>query len=140
MTGGSPVAQHVSAPAPAPAPGTRSAPTGSVAVPLPPPPVTAEDQIRETLTVFQDAYNTQNWDAYLELMCSAMRAKFTGTTLDYVKKNRAATGITRIESVTAISITGDTATVVFQGRNEAIGNRSITVRLKLEDGWKICQV
>src|SRR5205807_9410065 len=69
VTAGTPVARHGGAPVSA----TASAPT----TPLVASP-SAEDQIRQTVMTFQDAYNTQNWDAYTELMCSAMRAQFTG--------------------------------------------------------------
>ncbi|SON59758.1 hypothetical protein MSIMFI_01242 [Mycobacterium simulans] len=135
MTGGNPVAERTSAPAT----GTASTPTGTPLAPPPTTTVSAEDQIRETLAAFQDAYNTQNWDAYTELMCSAMRAKFNGPTMDYVKKGRAETGISTI-AVTSIVITGDTATATLQAQNEALGSRVVTMRLKLEDGWKICQL
>ena len=88
---------------------------------------------------FQDAYNTQNWDAYLELMCTAMRAQFSGTAMNYVKKARAQNGVTTIKNISKIAITGDTADVTFDGQNEAMGTHTVSLPLKLEDGWKICQ-
>lgn len=88
---------------------------------------------------FQDAYNTQNWDAYLELMCTAMRAQFSGTAMNYVKKARAQNGVTTIKNISKIAITGDTAVVTFDGQNEAMGTHTVSLPLKLEDGWKICQ-
>ena len=111
-------------------------PTGS---PAPSASPSASDQIRETLMAFQDAYNTQNWDAYLELMCAPMRAKFTGTAMNYVKKGRAQNGVTTVKSITSITITGDTATVSFEGQSEALGTGTITLPFKLEDGWKVCK-
>lgn len=107
----------------------------------PPAPVTtpsAEDQIRQTVTAFQDAYNTQNWTAYTQLMCAAMRTKFTGPVMNYVKKGRAESGLTHI-TITAVTINGDTATAAMNSSNEALGTRSVSLPLKLEDGWKICQ-
>jgi hypothetical protein len=136
VTGGTPVAQHGSASAPA----SAAAPTNSAATPAPPTPVSAEDQIRQTLMAFADAANTQNWDAYLELMCSAMRVKFTGPVMDYVKKGRAESGMTTIKAITSIVITGDTATARMDTENESLGTRSVTMPLKLEDGWKVCQL
>lgn len=131
-TGGAPVAQHSAAPAPA------SIPTSSVAA-QPPTAISDEDQVRETVMAFQDAANSQNWDAYLDLMCAPMRAKFTGTVMDYLKKDRTRTGATTV-TITSVSITGDTATVQLNSHNEAVGSRSVSMRLKREvDGWKMCQ-
>jgi hypothetical protein len=127
VTGGTPVAQHTTMSA------TASAPTTSLITPP-----AAEDQIRQTVMAFQEAYNTQNWDAYTELMCSAMRAKFTGPVMGYVKKGRAETGLTTI-TITTVVITGDTATATMDARNEALGSRTVSLPLKLEDGWKICK-
>ncbi|MGE2814458.1 nuclear transport factor 2 family protein [Mycobacterium heidelbergense] len=129
LTAGTPVAQHASAPAPAPAP----APTTSLAASP-----SAEDQIRQTVMAFQDAYNTQNWDAYTELMCSAMRAQFVGPVMGYVKKGRAETGLTSVKNI-SVAITGDTATATMDAQNEALGSRTVSLPLKLEDGWKICK-
>lgn len=118
---------------------TAAAPANPPATPAPSAAPSAEDQIRETLTAFQDAYNTQNWDAYLELMCTAMRTKFSGTVMNYVKKNRAQNGVTTIKNIIKIVITGDTAVVTFDGQNEAMGTQTVSLPLSLEDGWKICQ-
>lgn len=130
VIGGTPVAQHgggapVAAPAPAPSTSLAASPS-------------AEDQIRQTVMAFQDAYNTQNWDAYTELMCSAMRAQFVGPVMGYVKKGRAETGLTSVKNI-SVAITGDTATATMDAQNEALGSRTVSLPLKLEDGWKICQ-
>jgi hypothetical protein len=129
VTGGTPVAQHTTASASA----TASAPTTSLVAPP-----SAEDQIRQTVMAFQDAYNTQNWDAYTDLMCSAMRTQFTGPVMGYVKKGRAETGLTTVK-ITSVAIAGDTATATMDAQNEALGSRSVSLPLKLEDGWKICK-
>ncbi len=134
VTGGAPVAQPTTtgtSVTAAPPSATSSAPAPAT--------VSAEDQIRQTMIAFQDAYNTQNWDAYTELMCTAMRAKFTGPVMDYVKKGRAEAGLTRI-TITSVTVTGDTATVAMTSQNEAVGTRAVTMPLKLEDGWKVCQL
>jgi hypothetical protein len=118
---------------------TAAAPSGA---PAPPPPSgtpSAEDQIRETLKAFQDSYNTQNWDAYLELMCIAMRNKFNGTVMNYVKKGRAQNGITTIKEIKSIVVTADTADATFVGQSETLGTQTVSLPLKLEDGWKICK-
>ncbi len=117
------------------APSPSASPTAAVLTPSPP---SDEDQIRQTVTAFQDAYNTQNWTAYTELMCSAMRAKFTGPVMNYVKKGRAESGLTHIV-ITSVTINGDTATAAMNSSNEALGTRAVSLPLKLEDGWKICQ-
>jgi hypothetical protein len=134
VTGGTPSTPHTSSSASMAA----AAPTTPLSTPAPPTTMSAEDQIRQTVMAFQDAYNTQNWDAYTELMCTAMRAKFTGPVMDYVKKGRADTGPTMV-NITGVTITGDTATVAMTNQNEVVGSRSVTMPLKLEDGWKICQ-
>ena len=132
-TGGAPVTRHATASAPA------SNPTTSVAAAPPSGAVSDEDQVRQTVKAFQDAANTENWDAYLELMCAPMRAKFTGTVMDYLKKDRERTGVTTA-TITSVSITGDDATVTMNSRNEALGSASVSLPLKREeDGWKICQ-
>lgn len=130
VIGGTPVTSHTTAPTSVGA----AAPTNSP----PAPPESAEDQIRQTVMAFQDAYNTQNWDAYTELMCTAMRVEFTGPTMDYLKKTRVQNGLTNVK-VTAVVVTGDTATVSMDAQNEALGSRSVSLPLKLEDGWKICK-
>jgi hypothetical protein len=134
VTGGRPVAQHTTASASA----TAAAPSNSVVSPAPPTTESAEDQIRQTVMAFQDAYNTQNWDAYTELMCSAMRAQFTGSVMNYLKKGRAQNGLTTVK-ITSVAVTGDTATATMDAQNEALGSGSVTLPLKLEDGWKICK-
>jgi hypothetical protein len=134
VTGGTAVSQHSGAPTSA----NATAPTNSVAAPPPPPAASAEDEIRQTIFAFQDAYNTQNWDAYTELMCSAMRAEFTGPTMDYLKKGRVQNGLTTV-TITSIVVTGDTATATMDAKNEALGSGSFTLPLKIEDGWKICK-
>lgn len=128
VTGGTPVLPHTSVPTSA----TAAAPIN------PPAPPSDEDQIRQTVMAFQDAYNTQNWDAYTQLMCSAMRAEFTGTVMDYLKKSRTQNGLTTVK-ITSVAITGDTATVAMDAQNEALGSGSVSLPLKLEDGWKICK-
>ncbi|MDI3313199.1 MAG: hypothetical protein QJR12_02595 [Mycobacterium sp.] len=93
--------------------------------------------MRETVVAFQDAYNTRNWDAYLQLMCPSMREKFAGPVLDMVKKTRADQGLSRA-NVTAVTIQGDTATATIDGQNEVLGSRTVHLPLVRADGWKIC--
>jgi hypothetical protein len=135
VIGGSAQPQHSgpSTPPPAAAAPGRPAPPAPSAAP------SAEDQIRETLMAFQDSYNTQNWDAYLQLMCTAMRNGFSGTAMNYVKKGRAQNGVTTIKSIDKIVVAGDTADATFEAQNETLGNRTMSLPLKLEDGWKICK-
>ncbi|OBF46255.1 hypothetical protein A5787_11755 [Mycobacterium sp. 852002-50816_SCH5313054-b] len=128
VTGGTPALPRTSLPTSA----SAAAPTN------PPAPPSDEDQIRQTVMAFQDAYNTQNWGAYTELMCSAMRAEFTGPTMDYLKKSRAQNGLTTVK-ITSVAVSGDTATVAMDAQNEALGAGSVSLPLKLEDGWKICK-
>ncbi len=135
VTGGSALPQHSAASASA----TAAAPPSPPAAPAPSAAPSDQDQIRETLMAFQDAYNTQNWDAYLQLMCTAMRTQFSGTAMNYVKKTRAQNGVTTIKNITNIAITGDTADVTFEGQNESMGTHTVSLPLKLEDGWKICK-
>ncbi|ORW20541.1 hypothetical protein AWC19_14965 [Mycobacterium palustre] len=129
VTGGTPITAHPTTPAAA----TAAAPSNA------PPTVSAEDQVRQTVMAFQDAYNTQNWDAYTELMCSAMRAQFTGPTMGYVKKGRAQNGLTTIK-ITSVTVTGDDATATMDVQNEVLGSGTLSLPLKHEDGWKVCKV
>lgn len=135
-TGGTAIPKHSAASSPAPA--STAQPHSPTAAP-PPAAVSDEDQVRQTVGAFNDAYNTQNWEAYTELMCAAMRVQFTGVVMDYVKRNRANTGANTIKSI-AVTITGDTATAKITGTNEAQGPGTISLPLKQEDGWKVCQV
>lgn len=130
LTAGTPVAEHSSSP--------TSAAAAPPPPPEPPPPPSDEDQIRQTVQAFQDAYNTQNWDVYKEQMCPAMRDQFTeGPVMDLLKKTRADNGLTRA-TVSAVDIDGDVATVTLDSQNEALGNLAPTLRLERGDGWKIC--
>jgi hypothetical protein len=135
-TGGTATPGHPSAPASAPA----SAPhTPATAAPPTPAPESDEDQAKDTVKAFGDAYNSQNWDAYSELMCAPMRAQFTGIAMDYVKKGRINNGPATIKSV-SVTIDGDTGTATIDGASEALGPGTITMPLKREDGWKVCQL
>jgi len=131
-SGGQPVTQQTNAPTSA-----AAAPATPVAAPPPPPPASDEDQIKETIQAYQDAYNTQNWDAYADLLCTAMRAKFTGVVMDMLKKTRHDSGLTQIKSITP-TVTGDTAMVTIDAQNETMGTQTVQLPLKREDGWKIC--
>jgi hypothetical protein len=135
-TGGTALPQPSAPSRPAPSPTTQ---THSPAAAPPSAAVSDEDQVRETVRAFNDAYNTQNWAAYTELMCAAMRAQFTSVVMDYVKKNRATTGANTIKAI-AVTISADSATAKITGANEAVGSGTITLPLKREDGWKVCQI
>jgi hypothetical protein len=135
-TNGTATSGHTSAPTTAPAAAPR---TSATAAPPKSAPASDEDQARDTVTAFNDAYNSQNWEAYTELMCAAMRAQFTGVTMDYVKKGRINNGPATITAVT-VTIDGDTATATINGASEALGPGTIKLPLKREDGWKVCQV
>jgi hypothetical protein len=135
-TGGTATPGHTSAPTTALAAAPRSPAT---AAPSTSAPVSDEDQATDTVKAFGDAYNSQNWEAYSELMCAAMRAQFSGVVMDYVKKGRVNNGPNTIKSVT-VAIDGDTATATINGASEALGPGTIKLPLKREDGWKVCQV
>jgi hypothetical protein len=57
--------------------------------------------------------------------------------MDYVKKDRAQTGLSRI-TITSVTATGETATAAIDPENEAVGSRSVTMSLKRDDGRKVC--
>jgi ketosteroid isomerase-like protein len=133
---------HTTPGTPQPSPSTSTAaagkPSGTVTAPSAPP--SDEAQIRETIKQFQDASNSQNWDAYLEVMCAPMRAQFTPGVMDYLKKDRARNGATTAV-VTSVKIDGDNATANLTSTNEVMGTRDVQIPLKHEDdGWKICHV
>lgn len=119
---------------------SAAAATTSALPPPPPPPapLSDEDQVRQAVRAFQDASNTQNWDAYLGAMCPAMRAGFTGPVMDAVKKNRASTGITTA-NVVSVTFNGDKAKAILDATNEVMGNQKIPIQLaRGDDGWAIC--
>ena len=125
---------------PAAAATTSGGASESPATPAVPAPVALsdEDQIRQVIKGYQDAYNTNNWDAYVEMLCPAMRAKFTGATLDALKNTRATAGITTTE-VLSVEITGDDATAQLHSINESRGSANVPMPLKRgDDGWQIC--
>lgn len=113
---------------------TQAAP----APPPPPAPLSDEDQVRQAIRAFQDASNTQNWEAYLDAMCPAMRAQFTGPIMDSVKKNRASVGITTA-NVDSVTFKGDKATAILDATNELAGNMKVPIELaRGDDGWAVC--
>jgi hypothetical protein len=136
-TGGSATIQHSTQPSTTGA-GSATHPTPTAAPP-PTPVASDEDQAKQSVTTFQDAYNSQNWEAYTEMMCTAMRNQFTGVIMDYVKKGRVQNGPVAIKSMT-IAITGDNATATIHGASEGLGPGTIQLPLKREDGWKVCQL
>jgi hypothetical protein len=108
------------------------------APPPPPAPLSDEDQVRQAVRAFQDASNTQNWEAYLDAMCPAMRAQFTGPIMDSVKKNRASVGITTA-NVDSVTFKGDKATAILDATNELAGNMKVPIQLaRGDDGWAVC--
>ncbi|QUR69976.1 nuclear transport factor 2 family protein [Mycobacterium spongiae] len=134
-TTGNPVAENGSTPPPTPVitatPPSRTTPTTTA-------PPSDQDQVRAAIKAFQDAANSQNWDAYLAAMCPAMRATFTAPIMEQVKTNRAADGIT-IVTVLGVTITGDTAKADLDSTNELIGSMQVSMTLaRTEEGWKIC--
>ncbi|AQT82207.1 hypothetical protein B1R94_27595 [Mycolicibacterium litorale] len=128
-----------------PTPESSPAQAASTSQPPPPPvssappaPLSDTDQIKATISAFQDAANSQNWVAYRQLMCPAMLAKFTDPVMEKVRENRANTGITDV-TVTGVTITGDTARADLDSTNELIGRMQVAMTLaRGTDGWKIC--
>lgn len=96
-----------------------------------------DDQVRETVMAFQQAYNTQNWDAYLELMCPSWRAQYTGPVMDMTKKTRIDQGLTTM-TVNSVQILGDEATASVDAQNELLGRKTLDLKLVREDGWRVC--
>lgn len=96
-----------------------------------------DDQVRETVMAFQQAYNTQNWDVYLELMCPSWRAQYTGPVMDMTKKTRIDQGLTTI-TVNSVQIVGDEATATVDAQNEMLGRKTLDLKLVREDGWRMC--
>ncbi|MGH3525556.1 MAG: nuclear transport factor 2 family protein [Mycobacterium sp.] len=132
-TAGTPVAEPTTTPS-----ATVPAPTSATASAVPPPTVASdEDQIRQTMQAFQDAYNTENWAAYRELMCPSMREQFTGTVMDTLKKTRRDQGLTQA-TVNSATIDGDTAMVMIDFQNETLGEKELMWPFERSDGWKVC--
>lgn len=121
-------------PDPAPATAAPSPATSSSAAPA-----SEDDLVRQTLTAYQNAYNTEDWDRYLDLTCAAARELLTGAAMERLKETRAAQGLTNT-TVTAVDVRGDAATATLDARNELLGRRTIELDLVREDGWKVCQL
>lgn len=120
---------------------TTSAESSSSAAAAAPPPAPApmsdEEQVAEALQIVQDAYNTQNWDAYLEMMCPDQRAKFVGNVMESLKTGRIQNGLTNVK-VLSVTIEGDTAKARVEASNEVLGTQEITMPFERSDGWKLC--
>jgi len=96
-----------------------------------------EDQVRAAVLAFQDAYNTQNWDAYLDAMCPSWAAQYTGPVMDMTKKTRVDQGLTTVKVMT-VRIVGDEATATVDAQNEMLGRRTVELNLVRDDGWRVC--
>lgn len=116
---------------------TSAAPSRTAASATTTPAPSDDDQVREAVAAFQDAYNTQNWDAYLELMCPSWRAQYTGPVMDSTKKTRVDQGLTTV-TVTSVRIVGDEATATVDAQNELLGRKTLDFTLVREDGWRMC--
>jgi len=96
-----------------------------------------EDQVRAAVMAYQDAYNTQNWDAYLAMMCPSWAAQYTGPVMDSLKKTRVDQGLTTV-TVVSVQIVGDDATATVDAQNEMLGRKTLDFKLVREDGWRMC--
>lgn len=97
-----------------------------------------DDQlVREAVMAFQDAYNTQNWDAYLDAMCPSWAAQYTGPVMDLTKKTRVDQGLTTVKVMT-VRVVGDEATATVDAQNEMLGRRTVELQLVRDDGWRVC--
>jgi hypothetical protein len=102
-----------------------------------PPPMSDRDQVIAALQAVADAYNTKNWDAYLEMQCPAMRAKFVGPVLEMLKQTRDKQGLSTFKAID-VTINGDSAKLKVQASNESLGTQEITMPMERSDGWKLC--
>lgn len=112
---------------------TAAAATTTTTTPAP----SDEDQVRAAVMAFQDAYNTQNWDAYLAMMCPSWAAQYTGPVMDSLKKTRVDQGLTTV-TVSGVQIVGDDATATVDAANEMLGRKTLDFKLVREDGWRMC--
>jgi hypothetical protein len=128
--GGTPVAEQTSAESSRTV-ATDTSTTTTTAAP------SDDDQVRKAVLAFQDAYNTQNWDAYLELMCPSWRAQYTGPVMELTKKTRVDQGLTTV-NVLSVRVVGDEATATVDAQNEMLGRKTVDFQLVREDGWRVC--
>lgn len=96
-----------------------------------------DQQVREAVMAFQDAYNTQNWDAYLDAMCPSWAAQYTGPVMDLTKKTRIDQGLTTVKVMT-VQVVGDEATATVDAQNEMLGRKTVELKLVRDDGWRVC--
>ncbi|MEZ0362404.1 hypothetical protein ACAG26_01680 [Mycobacterium sp. pUA109] len=138
---GTPAAAQTTEPAP-PAPATLL----PMEAPPPPPPAPrpvqppapasntgADDAaIRQVVVASTGAYNAEDWDGFMAQICSARAGNFN---LDMIKNQRAERGPMQV-TVTAVTVTGDTATAT------TVMTQRVTVNapyhMVRENGWKIC--
>jgi len=121
---------------------TSAQSTQSEAEAAPAPTTTAQvpdddQQVRDAVLAFQDAYNTQNWDAYLDAMCPSWAAQYTGPVMDMTKKTRVDQGLTTVKVMT-VRVVGDEATATVDAQNEMLGRRTVDLQLVRDDGWRVC--
>lgn len=113
---------------PAPAPPPRAAPRAPAASSS----GADEAAIRQAVQASTGAYNAENWDVFMALICSARQASFP---LEMIKGQRADRGPMQT-TVTAVTVTGDsaTATTVMSDRFTV----TTPYHMVREGGWKIC--
>jgi predicted lipid-binding transport protein (Tim44 family) len=97
-----------------------------------------EDQVRNTFTAFQSAFDKEDWNQYLQLMCPSMRAQYTESVLDQMKQAHSAQGTTQA-TVKAVTIAGDTATATVEFQDKALGLKTVHIKFVRADGWKVCE-
>lgn len=129
-------------PAPSATSSAASAAAGTTTpAPAVPPPLSDDDQIRQAINAVQDAYNTQNWVAYKELICPKMAESFNGPVMEMLKKTRADNGLTQVIAISNIVITEPNATAQLDAQSEVSGRQSVTMKLaRDQDGWKVCML
>ena len=87
------------------------------------------------MLAFQDAYNTQKWDDYLNGMCTECGQQMAADRQR--EETRTEQGLTAI-TVTGVNITGGSATAALNAQNELLVRSTIETKLTREDGWKVC--
>jgi|SRR5690349_7194515 len=112
---------------------SEAAPATTTAAPVP----DDDQQVRDAVMAFQDAYNTQNWDAYLDAMCPSWAAQYTGPVMDMTKKTRIDQGLTTVKVMT-VRVVGDQATATVDAQNEMLGRKTVDLKLVRDDGWRVC--
>ena len=123
----SPTFESLQPPAPPPPPRPAPAPAPVAA------PVSGDEAaVRQSLATSTEAYNSENWDVFINLICNASRPAFP---LEMIKRQRTDRGPMQV-TVNSVSVNGDHATAQTTMSDRTTVNAPY--HMVREGAWKVC--